>query len=108
MPRRVWVTGEYVQDWTDIRTGHAYIILTRDEGIVFKVVENMLEKERKLMLFSLNPLYEPYELGASQVVEAWKFVHYISNELPDPALPEDHLMSMVLKLKQDINRLKQK
>jgi len=106
IPDGSWVTGEYVQDWHQIVTGRAYIILTLDDGIVFKVVENKIEKERKLTLYSLNSIYEAYDVQVQDIREVWKFVHYISAELPEPVLPQDRLLSMVARLKRDVDRLK--
>ena len=45
IPHGAWVTGEFVQDWNTVVSGHRYIILTLDEGIVFKIVENLIQKE---------------------------------------------------------------
>jgi len=108
IPDGAWVTGEYVQDWSTVVSGQAYIIFTLDDGIVFKVAENLLETEHKLRLYSLNPLYEPYDVEAGDIREVWKFVHYISSELPDPVIPEKEVMSMLARLKQDVDRLKRR
>lgn len=106
IPEKSWVTGEYVQDWNHIISGQAYIIFTLDDGIVFKVAENLLKEDGILRLFSLNPLYEPFNVPASEIKEVWKFVHFISNELPEPALPQDELLKTVANLKNDMDRLK--
>ncbi len=106
IPDRSWVTGEFLQDWREIKSGKAYIILTLNDGIVFKVVENNIEKSGRLTLYSLNPLYEPYEVHISDVREIWKFVHYISDELPEPVLPEKQLLRTVASMKQDLYQLK--
>ncbi len=106
IPDRSWVTGEFMQDWRDIRSGQAYIILTSDDGIVFKVAENNIKKSGRLVLYSLNPLYEPYEVHISDIREVWKFVHYISDELPEPVLPEKQLLRTVASMKQDLYQLK--
>jgi transcriptional regulator with XRE-family HTH domain len=106
IPDKSWVTGEFLQDWHDIKSGQAYVILTSGDGIVFKVVENNIEKSGRLVLYSLNPLYEPYEVHINDVREIWKFVHYISNELPEPVLPEKQLLRTVASMKQDLNQLK--
>ncbi len=106
IPEGSWVTGEYLQDWAQIISGQAYIIFTLDEGIVFKVVENMLKEEGTLRLFSLNPLYEPYEIHISAIKEIWKFVHYISKELPEPVLPQNELLKTVANLKKDMSTIK--
>ncbi len=106
IPDKSWVTGEYMQDWRDIKSGKAYIILTSNDGIVFKVVENTIGQSGKLVLFSLNPMYEPYEVHINDVREIWKFVHYISDELPEPVLPEKQLLRTVASMKQDLYQLK--
>lgn len=105
IPDGAWITGEFVQDWNNIITGHAYIVFTLDDGIVFKIIENKIREERKLILYSLNPIYQPYDVFVPDVKEIWKFIHYISSELPEPALPEKHLLSVVATLKKDVDRL---
>ncbi|MGC8803066.1 MAG: hypothetical protein ACP5PS_04750, partial [Bacteroidales bacterium] len=90
----------------NIVNGHAYLILTLEEGIVFKIVENLLETEGKLTLYSLNPTYQPYDVYVSQIKEVWQFVHYISSELPDPLVPKDEVMQMLESIKKDIELLK--
>jgi phage repressor protein C with HTH and peptisase S24 domain len=108
IPEGSWVTGEYLQDWMNIISGNAYIVFTLDDGIVFKVVENNIRTDGKLILYSLNPLYEPYEVHINSVKEIWKFVNYISEELPDPMIPEKQLIQTVTGMKHDLERLKAK
>ena len=106
IPDKAWVTGEYLSDWKQIRSGGAYIILTMDDGIVFKIAENRLEEEQKISLYSLNPLYEPFDVHINEIREVWKFINYICSEIPDPVLPKDDLLKTVANLKQDMNLLK--
>jgi len=106
IPDGSWVTGEFVQDWNTLISGQAYIIFTLDDGIVFKIVENLIKTDKKIILYSLNPVYEPYEVPVQEIKEIWKFVHFISSQIPEPSLPENHLLSMVAKLKQDVDRIK--
>ncbi|MCX6303272.1 MAG: LexA family transcriptional regulator [Bacteroidia bacterium] len=106
IPDGSWVTGEFVQDWREIISGKAYVVFTINDGIVFKVVENNLKNDGKLVLYSLNPIYEPYEVHINEVKEIWKFVNYISNELPDPVLPEKQLIQAVASMKNDLQRIK--
>jgi transcriptional regulator with XRE-family HTH domain len=106
IPDGSWVTGEFLQDWMDIISSNAYIVFTMNDGIVFKVVENNIRKDGKLVLYSLNPLYEPYEVHINEVKEIWKFVNYISNELPDPVIPEKQLIQTVAGMKRDLERMK--
>lgn len=100
-----WVTGEYLQNWNFIRNGHPYIVITKDDGIVFKIVYNQIEDNGCLLLCSTNPAYEPYEIPVESVNEIWKFTHYISSELPEPNLDRTELSNTVLQLQRDVKRL---
>ena len=106
IPEKAWVTGEYVIDWKSLKTGEACVILTINDGIVFKIIENRIENEGTFILISLNPLYEPYVININEIREIWRFVHFISHEIPEPVLPENELVRTVACLKQDMDRLK--
>ena len=108
IPDGSWVTGEFLQDWMNIVSGKAYIVFTLNDGIVFKILENNIRQDGKLVLFSLNPLYEPYEVHVSEVKEIWKFVNYISSELPEPVLPEKQIFQSIAQMKNDLYRIKAK
>ncbi|MBL7137512.1 MAG: LexA family transcriptional regulator [Bacteroidales bacterium] len=103
IPHGAYVTGVFIQNWTTIRDKDAYIILTAEEGIVFKVVENRIKSEGKVILHSLNPLYDPYELEVKDIREVWQFVHYISQEVPENANAENYyLTESVKKLREEV------
>lgn len=106
IPDKAFVTGEFLLDWNSIATGEACVILTQNDGIVFKIVENKIREEGMLTLYSLNPIYEPFDVKIHDIKEIWKFVHYISQELPEPVLPENELVKTVAALKQDMQRIK--
>lgn len=108
IPDKAYVTGEFVQNWNMIRDRQAYILLTINDGIVFKVVENKIKTDGKLVLYSLNPLFKPYEIQVSEIKEVWRFVHYISSVLPEPDLPKNELMNTVVELKNDVEQIKMK
>ncbi|MBQ3354777.1 MAG: helix-turn-helix domain-containing protein [Bacteroidales bacterium] len=111
IPDGSYITGEYVLDWTYIRTGQPYIILTHDDGIVFKIVENKIEEEGMLTLCSLNPLYKPYNLSVNDIKEVWRFVHYISSEMPEQQenrLREEQLVKAVQDLQKKVEEIQLK
>jgi phage repressor protein C with HTH and peptisase S24 domain len=101
-----FVTGEYVQNWNTLKSGYPYILVTKDDGIVFKIVYNKIKENKSLQLVSTNPLYEPYEVDIRDVLEVWKFVNFISSELPDPKLEKDDLSSVVMNLQKEIRQIK--
>jgi len=106
IPDKSWVTGEFLQDWTQIISGQAYIILTVDEGIVFKIVENRLKEENKIIMYSLNPFYGPFSINVGEIKEVWKFVNYISSEIPEPVVSADNLARTVAGLQHEMNVIK--
>lgn len=106
IPHGSWVTGVFLQDWSAVRDREAYIILTLDEGIVFKIAENKLKAEAKLTLHSLNPEYEPYDMPVNNIREIWQFVHYISPTIPDnPQTEQNQLVATIKQMRSDIRAI---
>ncbi|MCB0429573.1 MAG: helix-turn-helix domain-containing protein [Flavobacteriales bacterium] len=101
-----WVTGSYVQNWHQIKDGEPCILVTRDEGIVFKLVANRLSEDGTFLLSSTNPAYEPYRIKATEVVEVWRFVNYISPELPEANLSRDQLAQAVMDLQREVAEIR--
>jgi hypothetical protein len=75
---------------------------------VFKVAENNLQIGQKLTLVSLNPLYDPYEIHVKDIREVWKFVHFVSSEIPEPNLPKDELTKTVISMQKDLKDIQMK
>ena len=108
IPDKSFVTGEYIENWQYIKDGNPCIILTLDDGIVFKIIENKIENERKLRLHSLNKLYEPYDLDVKDVKEVWKFVNYISSEMPEKNIEKEDLVEEVRALRKEVMAIQMK
>ncbi|HNS13341.1 MAG TPA: helix-turn-helix domain-containing protein [Bacteroidia bacterium] len=106
IPDKSFVIGEYLENWYDIKDGQAYVILTQDDGLVFKVAFNQLRKKKSLTLKSLNPEYEPYEVQANDVREVWKFCNYMSSELPEHSMDKDDLLTKLAALEKDVKGIK--
>ena len=107
IPDKSYVTGEYVLDWHEIHDRQAYIILTIDDGIVFKIVENHIV-DGYLRLHSLNPIYDPFEIPLNEIKEVWKFVHYISSEMPENMPREQQLIDTINELKKQVQTIQLK
>jgi transcriptional regulator with XRE-family HTH domain len=108
IPDGSYITGEFIQNWLEIKNGEACIILTMNEGVVFKVIENKLRTKKKVKAYSLNPLYEPYDIAVDEIKEIWKFRHYISKELPEPEMPKDQIIQKINNLQKEVAELKKK
>lgn len=111
IPDGAYVTGEYIIDWTSMRNGQPYIILTHNDGIVFKIVDNKIKEKGIVTLSSLNSLYQPYDLPASEIKEVWKFIHYISSEMPEKPqnkFREEELVKTVQELQKKVEAIQLK
>jgi transcriptional regulator with XRE-family HTH domain len=81
IPENAWVTGSYIQDWSEIKNGTPCIIITKDDGVVFKLVYNNLEAEKSFQLVSSNRVFQPYSIKVEEVLEVWKFETWNSFEV---------------------------
>lgn len=101
-----FVVAEYIQNWGSIRNGTPCIVVTKEDGIVFKIVNNYLGKDQSFELSSTNPLYLPYFVHVNDILEIWKFVNYISPTLSEMRL-DDHGLTQSLKdLQREVMDLK--
>ncbi len=71
------VIGRFVEHARDLKNGHRYIVVIRDEGVVFKKIVSELDVNKKLVLVSDNTEYLPYSVAAKDVLEAWEFIAFI-------------------------------
>lgn len=101
-----WVTGEFVQNWNTIKDGYPYIVVTENEGVVFKILYKQFEQKQSLLLCSTNPIYKPYEINVNEVLEVWKFVNYISEEIPEPNLSRDQLSNSMMDVQKELVEIK--
>ncbi len=106
IPDKSWITAEFIQDWENVKDNESYIILTLDDGIVFKVIENKLLAERKLRLHSLNPEYKSYDLAINEIKEIWRFTHFISHQLPEPDMSKTSIVEKIVYLQREVEKLK--
>jgi transcriptional regulator with XRE-family HTH domain len=103
------IVGEYQENWGDIKPGETYVIISKNEGIVYKRVNGKFKDQKKLKLVSDNPVYEPYEINGEDILEVWKAKAYISTHLPLPT-PEptmESLTSMMAQMQRSISNLQQ-
>ncbi|RYM34733.1 helix-turn-helix domain-containing protein [Brumimicrobium glaciale] len=101
-----YVVAEYIQNWESIKNNHPYIIITKEDGIVFKIVNKVPGREHFIQLSSTNPMYEPYMLDINEVIEIWKFVNYISHDLPEVTISENDLLKSVKSIQNQVNEMK--
>jgi transcriptional regulator with XRE-family HTH domain len=102
------IIGEYVENWSDIKSGETYVVVSKNDGVVYKRIGNRFKENKKLKLISDNPVYEPYEINGEDVLEIWKGKGYISTQMPEPT-PEptmESLTAMMAQMQRSIADLK--
>lgn len=78
-----FVTGEFIQNWNYVKDGYPYIIVTKEDGIVFKIVYNKIKRNKTFLLCSTNTAFKPYEVKVDDILEIWKFTNYINSDAPE-------------------------
>ena len=107
LPHGSFIIGEYVEDWNSIKAGQTYVIVSNNEGVVYKRIGQKYKEEKGLQLVSDNRIYDPYWIPANDVLEVWKAMAFISTQLPEPS-PEptmESLTSMITQMQKTINHV---
>ncbi|HMW27687.1 MAG TPA: XRE family transcriptional regulator, partial [Ferruginibacter sp.] len=65
------IVCEKIEDLNDVKNDQPYIVVSRNEGIVYKRVEKNNRYKNKLTLVSDNPQYQPYQINTEDVAELW-------------------------------------
>lgn len=108
IPHGAYVTGEYIQNWSYLKKDDACVILTYDEGVVFKILGNTIAYKSPVILRSLNTQFKPYEIESESIKEIWKFVNYISSDIPETDNSDFEIFRTMANLREDVEQIKKK
>ncbi len=64
-----FIVAKFVDDINDIKDGRTYIVLTKNDGLVYKRVYNHIAEKQTLLLSSDNKTYNPYEVPIQEILE---------------------------------------
>jgi phage repressor protein C with HTH and peptisase S24 domain len=95
-------------DLDEIRNNHAYIVVSRTEGIVYKRILKDDDARSRLTLVSDNPAFQPYQVNAEDILEIWQAQMVISKVAVQQRWDMGQLASMVNNLQQEVSSLKRK
>ncbi|MGV6831278.1 MAG: XRE family transcriptional regulator, partial [bacterium] len=102
-----FVVAKYVEDINDIKNGRTYIVLTKDDGLVYKRVYSA-DDENLLLLSSDNKSYKPYFVSKETILELWEFTCCINTqEYDEKELKLSSIMTMFQELKVELEAVKQ-
>jgi len=75
-----YLVAEFVEDIKEAKSGYSYIVVTKDDGMTYKRLENLVEEKQSFLLKPDNTSYQPYEVPVSEILELWKFTCSINTQ----------------------------
>ena len=68
------VVGSYLESLNQVKDGQTYIVLTKEDGVVYKRIYKDKKKANTFEFHSDNKSYSPYPVKAESILEIWSFV----------------------------------
>ncbi|MDO6429173.1 LexA family transcriptional regulator [Flavitalea sp. BT771] len=102
------IVGEKVDDIEEVKTNQTYIVVSRNEGIVYKRVMKNNKSKTKLTLVSDNTAYQPYNVNTDDVLEVWKAQMIIAKANTQQRWDVNQLANLVSNLQDQVTTLKKK
>lgn len=102
------IVGEKVEDINDVKNSFTYIVISRNEGIVYKRMMKNNRTKNKYTLVSDNPTYQPYQVNGEDILEVWKATMIIGKANAQPHWNVNQLANVVNTLQEQVSYLKKK
>tara|TARA_Y100001949_G_C15986256_1_gene330739 strand:- start:2336 stop:3100 length:765 start_codon:yes stop_codon:yes gene_type:complete len=99
------VIGKYIEDIGFVKDGKTYVLLTKEDGIVYKRVELL---DNSIKLISDNKEYEPYQIANLDILEIWEAIAFFSLDFPNPNNEYSNIKSHINNLYANLDDLKKK
>lgn len=101
-----FIIGKFIQDIHDIKDGRTYVVLTKDDGLVYKRIYNRIKDRKSLLLYSDNKKYAPYEVKVDNVLEIWEFKCCINTQEYDKdELKFSNIVNLFQELKVELKSI---
>lgn len=102
------IVGEKVEALDRIKNNTACILVSRNDGIVYKRVQKNAKNKNKLTLISDNPSFQPYTISFDEVLEMWEAQYIISKTNNSQNWNVGQLVNIVANLQQQVDGMKRK
>ncbi|QBN19592.1 XRE family transcriptional regulator [Flavobacterium nackdongense] len=102
-----FIVGKYLEKLADIKDGKTYVVLSRNDGIVYKRLFRKPKRETIFLFHSDNNIYKPYEVKANEILEIWEHVcSFCTQEFQPDDLGVMNVKDMFQQLRLEISELK--
>ena len=102
------IVGEKVDGMDDVKNNLAYIVISRNEGIVYKRIVKNNKTKNKVSLVSDNPSYQPYQVNTEDIIELWQAQVVIGKVTTQQRWYVNSLANLVNNLQDQVSTLKKK
>src|SRR6516164_5019488 len=102
------IVGEKVDDVEDVKSNQTYVVVSRNEGIVYKRIMRNNKLKNKFILLSDNAAYQPYQVKTEDVIEVWKAQMILSKANTQQRWDVNQLASLVSNLQEQVTTLKKR
>jgi len=102
------IVGEKVDDVEDVKSNQTYVVVSRNEGIVYKRIMRNNKLKNKFILVSDNAAYQPYQVKTEDVIEVWKAQMILSKANTQQRWDVNQLASLVSNLQEQVTTLKKR
>jgi transcriptional regulator with XRE-family HTH domain len=102
------IVGEKVDSLDEVKNNSAYIVVSRNEGIVYKRIVKNNRSKAKVSLVSDNPTYQPYQVNSDDIVELWQAQVVIGKVTTQQRWDVNSLANLVNNLQDQVSTLKKK
>lgn len=101
-----YIVARFVEDIRNLKSGRTYIVLTLNDGLVYKRVYDKTEEHNMLHLVSDNKKYDPYYVHIDEIIELWEFTCSINTqEYDENELKISSIASMLTQLGIELKEL---
>lgn len=102
------IVGEKVENLDDVKNNIPCIVVSRNEGVVYKRVLKNGRQKNKVTLVSDNPAYHPYTVNADEILEMWQAQLVISKVSSQQRWDMNQLNNIVSELQEQVSSLKKR
>ena len=102
------IVGEKVDSLESAKNNLAYIVVSRNEGIVYKRIVKSNRSKGKVSLVSDNPIYQPYQVNSTDIVELWQAQVVIGKVAQQQRWDVNSLANLVNNLQDQVTTMKKK
>jgi transcriptional regulator with XRE-family HTH domain len=102
------IVGEKVESIDDVKNGMAYIVVSKNEGIVYKRIQKNNKNKSKMTLESDNQSFQPYQINTADIVELWSAQVVIGKVATQQRWDVNALANLVNNLQDQVTSLKNK